>query len=397
MNISNIDYEIAIVGGGICGLATALALHRKGLRSVVLERAESLRATGAAIGVWTNGWRALDQLGVGPMLRQKAMLIRGFREISVDGKTIRVIPNGKEEHRCLRRSDLIEALAVQLPPQTIHFGCRIVSVEIDQVTSFPVLHLHDGSVIRAKVVLGCDGVSSIVAESIGLKPPRISRIIGMRGLTTYPKGHGFSNEFIRMKEKCLLLGIVPIDDKLVYWFISRPRLPKDSGVSREPKVLIEAMVEEMKDFPAEITEMVKNSDLDSLSYTQIRYRAPWDLLWARFRIATMTVAGDAMHVMGPFLGQGGSAGLEDAIVLARCLAKEICLSNDRNLRNRVEIRLDMYIKERKMRILMLSATTYLVGLMRGDSSTAKMVLILAIVRIFFGNRLSHAQYDCGRL
>ncbi|XP_077246706.1 monooxygenase 1-like isoform X3 [Tasmannia lanceolata] len=380
MNISNIDYEIAIVGGGICGLATALALHRKGLRSVVLERAESLRATGAAIGVWTNGWRALDQLGVGPMLRQKAMLIRG-----------------KEEHRCLRRSDLIEALAVQLPPQTIHFGCRIVSVEIDQVTSFPVLHLHDGSVIRAKVVLGCDGVSSIVAESIGLKPPRISRIIGMRGLTTYPKGHGFSNEFIRMKEKCLLLGIVPIDDKLVYWFISRPRLPKDSGVSREPKVLIEAMVEEMKDFPAEITEMVKNSDLDSLSYTQIRYRAPWDLLWARFRIATMTVAGDAMHVMGPFLGQGGSAGLEDAIVLARCLAKEICLSNDRNLRNRVEIRLDMYIKERKMRILMLSATTYLVGLMRGDSSTAKMVLILAIVRIFFGNRLSHAQYDCGRL
>ncbi|XP_077246700.1 monooxygenase 1-like isoform X3 [Tasmannia lanceolata] len=383
MNISKIDYEIAIVGGGICGLATALALHRKGLRSVVLERAESLRATGAAIGVWTNGWRALDQLGVGPMLRQKAMLIRG-----------------KEEHRCLKRSDLIEALAHGLPPQTIRFGFRIVSVEIDQLTSFPVLNLHNGGVIRAKVVLGCDGVSSIVAKSFGLKPPRISPIIERRGLTTYPKGHGFSNEFIRITEKCLLVGIVPIDDKLVFWFIDRPRLPRDSRVSREPEVLKEAMVEEMKDFPAEITEMVKNSDLDSLSYTQIRYRAPWDLLLARFRIATMTVAGDAMHVMGPFLGQGGSAGLEDAIVLARCLAKEICLdqsSNDRNLRIRFEFGLDNYIKERKTRILMLSTTTYLVGLMLGTSSTAKMLLILAIVRIFFGNPFSHAQYDCGHL
>lgn len=67
------DIEIVIVGGGICGLATALALHKKGIKSVVLERSESLRAAGAGIGVHTNGWRAFDQLGIGSKLRRTSL------------------------------------------------------------------------------------------------------------------------------------------------------------------------------------------------------------------------------------------------------------------------------------------------------------------------------------
>ncbi|PON79891.1 FAD-binding domain containing protein [Trema orientale] len=68
--------DIVIVGGGICGLATALALHRKGIRSVVLERSEKIRARGAAIIVQPNGWRALDQLGVASSLRETAIPIQ---------------------------------------------------------------------------------------------------------------------------------------------------------------------------------------------------------------------------------------------------------------------------------------------------------------------------------
>ena len=54
--------------------------------------------------------------------------------------------------------------------------------------------------------------------------------------------------------------------------------------------------------------MIEDSDVESLSPTHVRYRAPWNLLLGKFRKGTVIVAGDAMHVMGPFLGQGGAAG-----------------------------------------------------------------------------------------
>ncbi|KAJ0938890.1 putative FAD-binding domain, FAD/NAD(P)-binding domain superfamily [Helianthus annuus] len=79
------DDEVVIIGAGICGLATALALHKKGIKSVVMERAESLRnVTGAAIGIRPNGWRALDQLGVAETLRRTAIpLQRNFRGVTL--------------------------------------------------------------------------------------------------------------------------------------------------------------------------------------------------------------------------------------------------------------------------------------------------------------------------
>ena len=73
------DDKVVIIGAGICGLAMSLALHKKGIRSVVYEKSECLgNDTGAAIRVWKNGWRALDQLGVSDILRRKAVLIKRY-------------------------------------------------------------------------------------------------------------------------------------------------------------------------------------------------------------------------------------------------------------------------------------------------------------------------------
>ncbi|XP_035823664.1 monooxygenase 1-like isoform X1 [Zea mays] len=78
-------HGIVIVGGGICGLATALALHRKGIPSLVLEKSRSLRADGAGIGVHANGWRALEQLGVAAELRETAQLITVYHDVWQQG------------------------------------------------------------------------------------------------------------------------------------------------------------------------------------------------------------------------------------------------------------------------------------------------------------------------
>uniref|UniRef100_A0A1D1Y5Y5 3-hydroxybenzoate 6-hydroxylase 1 n=1 Tax=Anthurium amnicola TaxID=1678845 RepID=A0A1D1Y5Y5_9ARAE len=394
------EEAIVIVGGGICGLATALALHRKNIHSLVLERSDSLRATGAAIAIYTNGWRALDQLGIGDFLRQKAIRLQATHEIFLDDGVEQRISKGKEELRCVKRSDLIETLAENLPPGTVHFGCRLVRVETNRKTFNHVLHLYDGSIIIAKVLIGCDGVNSIIAESLQLREPRLFSTSRTRGYTYYAHGHPFSNDFVRTRKNNTVVGRLPIDNRLVYWFIGRPWLPKDLEVRRDPELLKEATLKAVETFPIETIELVKDTDMTSISLTRLRYRAPWDLLRGLHK-GTMTVAGDAMHAMIPFLGQGGSAGLEDAIVLARCMAQELGAGlgcgRDGQLQKQVEAAFGRYVKERRLRLLRLLVQTYLEESVVKTKSAFKKFAFVCLLKALFGDPLGHAQYDCGIL
>lgn len=153
----------------------------------------------------------------------------------------------------------------------------------------------------------------------------------------------------------------------------------------------------------DIVEMIEKSDLTSLSLTRLRYRAPWNLVSGNFRRETVTVAGDAWHVMGPFLGQGGSAALEDAIVLARCLSKKIGDADSNGSRMHLSAQkaieaLDEYLKERRRRVVLLSTCTYLRGLLLvEDSSFLVRFLCIIIIAVLFRDPSNHTRYDCGEL
>ncbi|KAI3916251.1 hypothetical protein MKW98_004692 [Papaver atlanticum] len=397
------ENKIVIVGGGICGLATALALHKKGLESVVLERSETVRTTGATILILSNGWRALDQLGVSTQLRQIANLITAYRDVSLDNGKQEEIPIMKEELRCLKRLDLVQTLADNLPRNTIRFGCHAVAVKLDSLTSQPIVQLHDGTSIKCKVVIGCDGVNSVVSDFIGLKATRSFSTCGVRGFTNYPSGHGFSNEFLRIRKDNLIFCRTPVNENRMYWFVGLPWTSCDLKDSSEPNIIKQATIKSIMDFPPDVTEIVKKSDLDSLTLTNIRYRAPWDISLGNFRKGTVIVAGDAMHVMGPFLGQGGSAALEDAIVLARNLAKEMCMrGSERTGKQIMQVKIgaamDRFVKERRMRLVKLSSQAYLIGMLLEPSSGrfTKLMIIIALV-VFFSNSNGHAKYNCGHL
>ncbi|KAH0981377.1 hypothetical protein GBA52_008554 [Prunus armeniaca] len=195
MEIGDTKENIVIVGGGICGLATALALHRKGIRSVVLERSNALRATGAAIIVHPNGWRALDQLGVASHLRETAIPILSGQFHSLNNDELKEIPVGKEELRCLKRTDLVDILANSLPRNTLHFGCEVLSIKLDPITSSPVLQLQGGRLLNAKVVIVCDGVNSAISNMMGVRAKKIFTISVIRGFTSYPNGHELGSQF----------------------------------------------------------------------------------------------------------------------------------------------------------------------------------------------------------
>ncbi|XP_062111904.1 monooxygenase 1-like isoform X2 [Humulus lupulus] len=388
--------DIAIVGAGICGLATALALHRKGIQSVVLERSETLRDSGAAIGILTNGWCALDQLGVGHKLRSTALPLQGIRDIWLDSNKQREAPVSKGEARCVKRSELMNTLGDGLPQGTIRFGCRIRCVKEDPCTNFPTLEFLDGSTIKAKILIGCDGASSVVAEYLKLKEKKVFGAWAVRGLTYYPNSeHGFPPQFSRYHGNNVVCGRSPINHNLVFWFLLIPgyNVPQDLI----KRMTVQKITNGSTTFPNEIVGMIRDCDMASLSLTHLRYRPAWEVLLEKFRKGTITVAGDAMHVMGPFLGQGGSAALEDAVVLARCLAQKI---NDHDHdTKKIEEAMDLYVKERRMRLVRLSAQSYLTGLLLSSSASSllrKLSLVL-IMLVIFHDPLSHTLYDCGPL
>ncbi|VVB00993.1 unnamed protein product [Arabis nemorensis] len=120
--------------------------------------------------------------------------------------------------------------------------------------------------------------------------------------------------------------------------------------------------------------MVKNCDIKSLYINRLRYRVPWDVLFGNFRRGTVTVAGDSMHLMGPFLGQGCSAALEDGVVLAICLCKKLGENVMNNVfsRKRIEEAIDEYVRERRGRLVGLSTQTYLTGRLIESSSSGDL-------------------------
>ncbi|TVU29666.1 hypothetical protein EJB05_21243, partial [Eragrostis curvula] len=388
------SHGVVVVGGGICGLATALALHGKGIASLVLEKSETLRAEGGSIGIHVNGWRVLEQLGIAAELRETANLVTTFHNVwQLENKSTLVPVRG--ELRWLKRKDLIETLAKRIPAGTIRFGCHISAVDAADPGHGhgAVLTTVDGSIIRAKVLIGCDGSNSVVAKYLGLPAPKSTPSSFLRGFTRYPNGHPFGTHFLRLRGNGFFVGRSPLTDNLVSFFVAFCN--PDADLTKDARAMKDFVLEQLQDHqcPAEIVEMVQNSDPESLNLvSKVWYRPPWQVAFGRFRKGAVTVAGDAMHVMGSYIGQGGSAALEDALVLARSLSRAAAAGESGE-----EAAIREYVAERRLRVTRLSLESFVMGaLLRAKSLVAKLAC-MAILALLGTESLRHTNYDCGRL
>jgi len=148
--------------------------------------------------------------------------------------------------------------------------------------------------------------------------------------------------------------------------------------------------------------MIRNCKLSFLHLTELKYRPPWELLFNSFRKGTVTIAGDAMHATGPFVAQGGSASIEDAIVLARCLSQKMLNNTKKTEETEINSAVageafDQYVKERRMRNFWLSFHSFLVGKKLDTKSAIIRFIILAIMSTLFRDPDWHSRYHCGNL
>ncbi|XP_056169955.1 monooxygenase 2-like [Syzygium oleosum] len=398
--------DIVIVGAGIAGLTTALGLHRLGIRSLVLESSDGLRTTGFALATWTNAWRALDAVGIGEPLRPLHNQLFGLHTAS----TVSSLSSAERqfdaigtqrghEIRCVQRRTLLETLVKELPSGTIRYSSRVVSIE--ESGYLKLVHLSDGSILKAKVLIGCDGVNSAVATWLGFKKPAFVGRSAIRGCVYYEHGHGFEPKSFRYIGEGVRSGVIPCDDKSIYWFFTFSSSSKNEEMEESPAKMKQFVLGKLGKIPDKMRAVIEKTELDNIILSPLRFRPPWEILWGNISKTNVCIAGDAFHPMTPDIGQGGCAALEDGVVLARCLGAALRekqgMSSEEEYK-RIEKGLQSYAKERRWRAFELISTAYMMGYIEQSNGRVLNFLRDRVLASFLARqRLKMASYDCGKL
>ncbi|CAJ2630880.1 unnamed protein product [Trifolium pratense] len=396
-----IQEDIVIVGAGIAGLTTSLGLHRLGVKSLVLESWDSLRVSGFALTLWENAWKALDDVGVGDILRHQHLQLHGIVTTSlVTGQQTSTISfkDNKEKHgahevRGVRRRLLLEALANELPSGTIRYLSKVVAIE--ESGFFKILHLTDGTTIKTKVLIGCDGVNSMVAKWLSFKEASYTGRYAIRGYAELNTTHEIEPIFLQYFGKGFRAGAIPCNEKGVYWFFTWTPINQDKELAQDPAELKQYVLSKLEMIPSDVRYFIEKTELHAFQPTPLRYRHPWELIMGNISKSNVCVAGDALHSMPPDLGEGGCCALEDGVVLARCLGE---VFSKKPKKEEIEESLKKYAKERRWRCIDLITTSYIVGfIMQSGSKSVNFIRDTILATFLTVLLLKKSDFDYGQL
>ncbi|MFM0550550.1 alpha/beta hydrolase fold domain-containing protein [Paraburkholderia sediminicola] len=315
--------KIVIVGGGIGGLTTALALLRHGIEPIVLERAPQLTEVGAGVQIAANGTIVLRELGLEPALASIATVPERFDYLELStGRLLYVAPLGKEaEARYgallynVHRADLVDLLAKALPPHVVRLGAECALVSQDEDGAY--VTLQTGEVIRGDAVIGADGIHSAVRTALrGPEEKQFANILMWRSLIP-------ANRLTGLKLPVAGNNWFGVGRNIVSYWVRKDlysilaSVPA-TEVSRESWTQSGDVAQLRRSFEgSEPTVQAMLEAVDSAFITGMYHRDPIEH-WSTGRIALL---GDAAHAMVPYLAQGACQAIEDAWVLASCLNK----------------------------------------------------------------------------
>lgn len=314
--------KIAIVGGGIGGLTAAIALAKQGLSCKVYEQASQFARIGSDINLTPNAVRGMDGLGLGAALREKAA--RPTHRISRTwdtGEETSRLPMSDEAERkygspqlTLHRSDLLESLEEAAPAGCIALGKKLSALDGTR------LSFADGTTEEADVVIGADGIHSVVRAALfGADKPRFTGVVAFRTVVPADRLQGQPNLGAFTK----WWGPNP-QNQIVTFPLSRGRdififatIGQDSWTHES--WTMPGSVDEFRALYANFHPEARRllDACDSVLKTALYERDPMPQ-WSK---GNVTLLGDACHPMLPFMAQGACQAVEDAVVLGRCLGE----------------------------------------------------------------------------
>ena len=308
----------AIIGGGIGGLTTAIALRKIGFAVDVYERAPELKEVGSGISLWPNAVRSLNQIdpNILSRLRTSGSSLRRLLMKDANGERIKTLPLAGADCSgfTIHRAELQSALAEAVSTRSIHLDHTFSRLE--QRPGSVLLHFENGASAEADLVVACDGIHSAVRKSLGLKTKLSNRPYSVwRGVTnTDPEndarqlGLEHDGDFSESYGHGRRFGILRLGPGRIHWYAAANNSLLPPGLPAIP-----ALQKLFSGWHAPIPELIENAE--SAICTKIQDRLS-TLPWVVGRVA---ILGDAAHPISPNFGQGACLAIEDAVVLAACL------------------------------------------------------------------------------
>jgi 2-polyprenyl-6-methoxyphenol hydroxylase-like FAD-dependent oxidoreductase len=309
--------RILILGGGIAGLTTAIALHRKQLDFMVYEAVSEIKGIGSGITLAGNAMRALEQINIADDVKARGHLITSMIIQDERGKPVSAMDTERliREHGmynvAIHRGALHQALLNSIPEGKVQTkkkatGCYETHESV-------VVKFEDGTEEKGSAVIVADGIHSAIRQQLLPKSaPRYSGYTCWRGIVH--NEWSFNRVAVETWGPAGRIGYVPIGNSQVYWFACKNAPPKDE---RMKHMSIADLAKNFEGYAHPVQEIISKTPSENLIWSDIEDLEPI----SKFAFNRVLLISDAAHATTPNLGQGACLGIEDAIAVAEELSR----------------------------------------------------------------------------
>lgn len=311
--------DILVVGGGIGGLASAIALRRRGHGVTVIERDPDWSVYGVGITQQSNVVRAMDQLGVLESFLSSAFGYDAVEIFAPDGRKVARVPSprlveGKPANVGISRPALQRVLGGEARAlgADIRLGVTVAALEDDGRKVH--VRFSDSAEGSYDLVIGSDGISSQMRGLI-LPDAEVPQYTG-QAVWRYNLPRPDDLDALRTYNGPIGVGLVPMSADVMYMFVTTPE-------PDNPRYDVAGMAARMRARVADCAPAIRALAEHITDDAAVVYRPLEGMLvtgpWSKGRVVLL---GDAVHATTPHLGQGAGMAVEDAIVLAEELGYE---------------------------------------------------------------------------
>ena len=311
--------KITIIGAGMAGLTTGIALKKFGHEVQIYEQAEKILPVGAAISLWSNGVKCLNYLG---LTEQVAKLGGQMDNLAyVDGLTgdvmtqfslMPLIEEVGQRPYPVARADLQNMLMDEFGHDAIHLGKKMVVFHDDgqQVR----VSFADGSEIQTELLVGADGTHSITRAYVldETVERRYAGYVNWNGLVEISAELAPADQWTTFVGEGKRASLMPVADNRFYFFFD---VPLPIGLANDRSQYKTLLKEYFNGWCPQVQALIEALDEQRTNRVEIHDIEPF----ADFYKGNVVIVGDAAHSTTPDIGQGGCQAMEDAIYLARAL------------------------------------------------------------------------------